>query len=110
MCGVTLQFIMTDSAKKKPRGGPLFDSTSHYYLKSSYYYQWHREMTTTLLTTRKLRFILETLPKPSKTNVEEYEAWITCHGVIRQRIWNSASKDIASQVRHIDDQQSYGLT
>ena len=114
---------MSDSDSKqlttvKPRGGPLFDPTSYYYLKSSdyaplsvnyilqgntNYYPWCREMTTILITRRKLGFVLGTLQKPSDQNLEELEAWQTCHGVIRQWIWSSVSKDIASQIMYTDD-------
>lgn len=92
------QIYMANSSEKKWRGGPLFDPASHYYLKnldystfvinnvsqgSANYYPWHREMTKTLLTKRKLGFVLGTLSKRLESNVAECEAWITCHGVIR---------------------------
>jgi len=102
----------------KPRGGPLSDPTSIYFLKSSdynplvvsnilqgsaNYFPWHREMTTILITRRKLGFVLGTLKAPDDSTSEEYEAWLTCHGVIRQWIWSSISKEIASLIMYADD-------
>lgn len=60
-------------------------------------------MTTILITKRKLCFVLGTLKEPSDKKSEEYEAWVTCHGVIMQWIWSSVSQDIASQIMYIDD-------
>jgi len=60
-------------------------------------------MTTILITRRKLGFVLGTLKVPSDGDSKEYEAWLTCHGVIRQWIWSSVSKDIASQIMYTDD-------
>ena len=117
-----LQHTMSNSEGKIvtqcSKGGPLFDPTSYYYLKStdygpltitnilqgsSNYYLWSREMTTILITRRKLGFVIGTLRAPSEKDVTEYEAWLTCHGVIRQWIWSSVSKEIVSQIMYTDD-------
>jgi len=102
----------------KHRGGPLFDPTSIYFLKSmdynplvvsnilqgsTNYFPWHREMTTILIIRRKLGFVFGTLQAPEDTKGEEYEAWLTCHGVIRQWIWSSVSKEIAALIMYTDD-------
>lgn len=60
-------------------------------------------MTTILITRKKLGFVLGQLLELADKNSEEYEAWLTCHGVIRQWIWSLVSKDIASQIMYTYD-------
>lgn len=56
-----------------------------------------------LITRRTHGFVLGTIKEPSDKNIEEYEAWVTCHRVIRQWILSSVSKEITSQVMCTDD-------
>lgn len=60
-------------------------------------------MTTILVKRRKLGFVLGTIKKPADGNAEEHEAWLTYHGVVKQWIWSSVSKEIAPQIMYTND-------
>lgn len=82
----------------KPKGGPLFDPTSHYNLKNTDYGPLvinnilvassksaqtitHRigRSPLQLSLEKKLGFVLGTLNKPTNKQSEEYKAWVTYH-------------------------------